>query len=362
MSVQRPALTATAARAAKSVFLAALLAGASFGTAHAGFRIGWVWADQPSAASYTPDTDYSFNSSGGGVGITRGSAGRYVVTFAGLGSSQVSTVLISAYGSAGICKLEGWHAATADATVRCFDAAGAPADSRFTLLYQSRTGNFGNSGRGLAFLWASQSTTPSYTPPAAYQYNSTGATNIMSRTGVGQYEALLPGLTTLGGTVQITAYGTDAARCKVKKWEPDTDGQHVEVLCFNASGAPSDERFTLLYAKGVPPGYLGATVKGVYGWFNKARGQNYLLNRIYRFNNLTAGALTGDQIEKGKTEVTWTGSASLATSSMLVTAYGVTNSYCNVVGWAPLDTACYGQGGSLKDSQYTVGFDAVLVP
>ena len=50
-------------------------------------RLAYVWANNPTAASYTPSTTYSHNSSGSPVSITRSSAGRYAVTFAGLGGS-----------------------------------------------------------------------------------------------------------------------------------------------------------------------------------------------------------------------------------------------------------------------------------
>jgi hypothetical protein len=358
MSVQALFSSKTASRLTKAGFLAALLASASLGAAEAANKVGWVYADQPASASYTPSTLYSFNSSGGTVGITRGSTGSYQVTFSGLNSNLVSNVLVSGYSTSGTCKVAGWNNSTASISVLCFDAAGAPADSLFTLVYQARSGGFGSASKGLAFLWADQEGAASYTPSTLYQYNSTGGTNTMTRNGLGSYEAVLPGLTSLGGTVQATAYGTDAARCKTSGWAPDFDGQHVFILCFNASGAPSDQRFTLVYAQAVPVAYLGTDVTGIYAWYSKAKGQpGYKLAKSYRFNNLTSGALTGTRSSKGNTVVHYSGSPSYATSNQLVTAYGIDNSYCNVDGWAPPFTNCYGQGGHPKDSRYNVSFN-----
>lgn len=357
MPVQNHSAWKTSSRVVRSGFLALLLGGASLGAAQAGQKVGWVWADQPESANYTPDTDYSFNSSGGNVSISRSSAGTYTVAFPGLGSSLFSNVLVSGYSTSGTCKVGAWSTAGASISVLCFDQNGNPQDSYFTLVYQARSGTFGSATKGLAFLWANQASNPSYTPDTLYQYNSTGATNTIVRSGTGVYTAILPGLTAVGGAVQITAYGAGAGRCKTSGWGVDVDGEHVNVLCFNASGAPSDETFTLLYATKVPVAYLGTEVTGVYGWFHKAKGQHYKLFKAYRFNNLTGDALLGNRDSKGSTEVQFLSSASYTTSNMLVTAYGFDNSYCNVDSWYPLDTNCYGQGGHDKDSQYDVSFN-----
>jgi hypothetical protein len=358
MSVQFISSSKTASRLVKVGFLAALLAGTSLGAAEAANKVGWVWADQPSSASYTPNTNYSFNSSGGAVGITRSGTGTYNVSFSGLGSSLVSNVLVSGYSTNGTCKVSSWGASSASIGVLCFDAAGEPADSLFTLVYQARSGGFGSASKGLAFLWADQASSASYTPSTSYQYNSTGGTNTMTRSAVGVYEAVIPGLNTLGGTVQVTAYGSGAGRCKVSGWGPDVDGQHIGVLCFDSSGAASDQRFTLVFAATVPVAYLGTDVTGIYGWYNKAKGSGYKLSKTYRFNNLTSGALTGTHDAKGDTTVSWPGSASYTTSNQMVTAYGSGNSYCNVQSWAFPSTNCYGQGGHPKDSQYDLSFNA----
>jgi hypothetical protein len=358
MSVQSAPSLATVSRLAKASFAAVLLAGVGVGAAEAANKVGWVWADQPSATSYTPNPSYSFNSSGGAVGISRSSTGVYNVSFAGLGSSLVSNVLVSGYSTSGACKVSGWNFSSASIGVLCFDPSGAPVDSYFTLVYQARAGGFGSSSKGLAFLWANDASSASYTPSTSYQYNSTGGVNTMTRSGPGIYTAILPGLTTAGGTVQVTAYGSGAGRCKVSGWSPGVDGQHVGVLCFDASGAASDQQFTMVFAQKVPVAYLGTEVTGIYGWYHKSKGQpGYKLSKTYRFNNLTSGALTGSRSGKGNTTVNYSGSASYSTSNQMVTAYGSDNSYCNVDGWAPPSTNCYGQGGHPKDSRYDVSFN-----
>lgn len=48
-------------------------------------RSGYAWADQPMNANYTPNAQFSFNSSGGPININRVGIGAYTVTFAGIG-------------------------------------------------------------------------------------------------------------------------------------------------------------------------------------------------------------------------------------------------------------------------------------
>src|SRR5712691_4781696 len=104
---------------------------------------------------------------------------------------------------------------------------------------------------GWAYLWADQPTSPSYTPPLAYQFNSSAATNTVVRTGVGAYTAMLPYLGAIAGTVHVTAYGTGSEACKVASWSPGypfVNTQWVNVRCFTSAGVPADARFTMTYA------------------------------------------------------------------------------------------------------------------
>ena len=102
---------------------------------------GFAWANNPSAASYTPSALYSFNSSGGPITITRSGAGAYAVKFAALGGHGLAggNVQITAYGTAAeACKVASWSSGGADfvVNVRCFNPAAAPADAMYTVLVQ----------------------------------------------------------------------------------------------------------------------------------------------------------------------------------------------------------------------------------
>ena len=63
-------------------------------------------------------------------------------------------------------------------------------------------------------------TAASYTPNLTYQFNSTGAVNTITRSGVGVYTVHFPGLDGNGGTALVTAYGGGNESCKVASWGP----------------------------------------------------------------------------------------------------------------------------------------------
>ena len=69
---------------------------------------GYVWANQPATASYTPDPAFQKNSTGGTNTVHRTGRGRYEVRFPRLGAAQ-GTVDVTAYGSTDrYCKAASW--------------------------------------------------------------------------------------------------------------------------------------------------------------------------------------------------------------------------------------------------------------
>jgi hypothetical protein len=103
-------------------------------------KLGYVWADDPASASYTPPAEWAFNSSGGAVTIIRDSTGVYTVTFAGLGSNgdPGGNVQVTKYGAAaGVCHVGGWSSSGADVVVSvyCYDMSGVAADYEYDVLF-----------------------------------------------------------------------------------------------------------------------------------------------------------------------------------------------------------------------------------
>jgi hypothetical protein len=117
----------------------------------------YAWADQPTSASYQPNSIYQkgeipvpgccVNTTTPPVTVTRSRTGVYTVNFPQMPFSNdpntvfdKSNVKVSAYGAAGeYCTVGSWTGTTssASATVNCFGATGGAVDSRFTVTYSS---------------------------------------------------------------------------------------------------------------------------------------------------------------------------------------------------------------------------------
>lgn len=77
----------------------------------------------------------------------------------------------------------------------------------------------------------------------SYRYNSSGGATSVTRTAVGIYQVRFEGLTLDAGTVHVTAYGSNAAACKVVSW----GGEGINVRSFDAAGNPANSLFTVAY-------------------------------------------------------------------------------------------------------------------
>lgn len=98
----------------------------------------YAWANNPTAASYTPSTTYSFNSSGKGISITRSGTGNYSVRCEGIGGDGKAGghVQVTAYGfDTHSCKVRYWSSFGKDfvANVACYSGDGVSKDARFTI-------------------------------------------------------------------------------------------------------------------------------------------------------------------------------------------------------------------------------------
>jgi hypothetical protein len=210
----------------------------------------YLWANQPSTASYTPSTTYQWNSTGVNNTITRTGVGRYTANLPGM-SFVSGTVEVTAYGAgSNHCKVVSWFTSSVD--VACFTAAGAPADSLFTLNYDNVVSP--NGGPSFAYTWADQPSTASYTPNTTYQYgalasecDSFDGPITIQRTSVGRYAVQIPTLSPTGSNVKVTAYGSGGESCKVVGWFGSGTGTEVDVACFDASGAAVDTLYVVVY-------------------------------------------------------------------------------------------------------------------
>jgi hypothetical protein len=328
--------------------------------------IGFVWNNNPTTVgTTTPDTAYSYNSSGGAVSIIRKAIGNYSVIFAGLGNGLNSNAVVSGYGTGpNFCNVGGWFSPNdtdVEVDVVCFNEAGYPDDHSFTALYQARTHSDPTTAT-VAFLYANQPTASSYTPPLEYQFNPAGGTNTIVRSSVGNYVATLPYLTQLGGTVIVTAFAITAAHCQVTDWGSLSSGTIVYVNCTNGAGVATDEEFSLVYSIYDTAGYGVGSGNGGAIWANKDKDNN-----PYDVSTTFSIAIDGEEMlaqRIGKGSYTWTMNVqdTWTSSTVIVTAYDAPGNYCSTDKWVSTSTTttvyvhCYNAAGAPEDTLFTATF------
>ncbi|MEM7133909.1 MAG: hypothetical protein AAF702_46875 [Chloroflexota bacterium] len=322
----------------------------------------WVWASQPTIDEYAPPLSYQYNSAGGRNYIIRSALGAYQVSLPELGTTG-GMVHVSAYGGNHYCKVKGWwpSGTTQRIGVNCFSPAGNPIDGRFTALFYRESR--GEAWRD-AFLWADQPVATEYTPNLRYQWNSRGFQNRVRRLSKGQYEAMLPGIDRIGGTVLVTAYGADSERCKVVEWDQSENDTLVWVNCFDSNGKFVDTRYTLSYMKDVGLGiqYSEQQHYGGYVWANQPTTPNYIPHETYQLNT-AAEPNTASWNPTGSYAVRFPLLKPSNSSTAQVTAYGTGSEYCTIASWngragdyTSVNVKCYGSSGQPVNTQFTLTY------
>ena len=326
----------------------------------------WVWANQPATAGcYTPNMSYQYNSRGTTNQVCRVGTlgdGQYRVDLPGLGTNG-GAVQVVAYGGNHQCKVVNWRSSgtTEQVYVRCFNASSTPTDGRFTMLfYKENRGSI--TAWTDAYLWADQPTAASYTPSTAYQWNAKGGTNTIHRISLGQYQARLPGLNLLGGTVLVTAYGSGPEHCKVGSWGRSGNDTLVNIYCFNGTLA-ADTYYTLAYMKDVGLGIRFSEDQhyGGYVWANQQAAYGcYTPYTTYQFNN-TNNTNTACRLATGSYRVRLPYLAAFNSTTAQVTAYGTNSEHCAVTRWISDGSGgtyvyvnCYTAVGNPVNSRFTL--------
>ena len=134
-------------------------------------RAGYVWGNDPTNPSYTPDLTYQFNSTGATNTIVRLSTGRYQVHLPGLGANR-GNVQVAALGQTGAgCRIPSWGPSGGDLVVNvlCREPGGVLSDELFMMAFTQGEGLKGPGGTPAAYLNANHPTLASYTADAAYR-------------------------------------------------------------------------------------------------------------------------------------------------------------------------------------------------
>jgi hypothetical protein len=216
--------------------------------------------------------------------------------------------------------------------------------------------------QGSAYVWADQPWATYYTPFSTYQFNSSGAVNTISRSGVGRYTVHVPRLGSDSGTVLVTAYGSSADQCKVAWWYNDESAQEIEVRCFDQAGAPTDSRFTMSYTNQVG----GASGVRAYVWADQPTAEaEYSPAAAYQAN-YTGASNRVKRNSVGSYRVYLPVDFVGLFGHMQVTAYGTGPERCKVdrtFGWfgGPeptvfIDVACFTSAGAPVDTKFTLTY------
>lgn len=325
---------------ARGPTMAAYVPAAGGGGGASAYQRAYVWANNPSAASYTPSAAYA-SAPGGSATITRSGVGAYAVKMTGTilqGSGQ--NVQVTAYGGNARCKIASWGGGQAN--IRCFRGA-APADSMYTVLVTKASG--AGPKNETAYVWGNNQSSASYSASPQYAYNNGGTAVNIQRTGVGRYT--VNGLSLVSSAkdnVQVSGYGGAATYCQPASW----GGGRVFVACFNAAGGPVDSQFSLLATKAK----AGDQTVG-YVWGDNPAAASYGPNPswVYDFDGATKITRSSPGVYSVALNNIVTGRGDVQ-----VVEYGGFNGYCNVASWggAAVNVRCYNPAGAPADARFSL--------
>jgi hypothetical protein len=333
----------------------------------------YVWANQPTASSYTPAAAYSYNNLAGTNTITRLAQGEWMVDLGSLGTAAATsgTVDVTPYGATPAdCSVVGWGPSGSDAIVYvdCYTLSGAPLDTYFTLDFTSL--NEPLFAFNESYAWADQPSTFQYTPDTTYNYSDLPLASYVHASHLGTGEYLLSvdetNATTVG-TFKVTPYGAGGGTCNLVSFN-NSGGTFtsVEMTCFNAAGAPADRQFTETWTTG---SLDGTSYQYGYALANRPTTAHYTPILSYQKTSVAKGT--------GKVTITRTGTGTYQVAmsrlprnggNVQVTALGnfTSTNHCQVVNWGPefstgagqlVNVDCFDNTGAPADSDFTVQWE-----
>ncbi len=208
-----------------------------------GGRSAFAWVSNGDASSNS-SSGWTHHPHGLPVYSERTGTGSYMVHFPGLGRASAAdreAVLVNAYGANTHCQSGNptTHGDTLRVAVHCFDLAGTPSNSQYTVLLVDQA----RPGGKLAFAVNENPNSASYQPAnAAVRPNGSLTIN---RLEVGYWRVDVTDFSRGAGltdTWMVVANGSVPAFCSVDNWS-DTS---VRVRCATTAGAAIDVPFTVI--------------------------------------------------------------------------------------------------------------------
>jgi hypothetical protein len=324
-------------------------------------EMAFAWADQASNPSYTPNAVYSVNPGGGAILAERFGVGDYRMTFTGFGATGSGTghVQVSAYGpDPRRCKLSGWSGDDVD--VLCFDYAGNPADTRYSVIYFRPLAH----RQGLSYTRLDQAPAygGSYNPAASISYvDGAGPITARHQVNAGTVRIEFDGRTsTLDPAARplSTAYGTSSDWCIPLS----SDGSKEYTYCYQADGTELNwdemRHSTLFYRP--PPGQFDSQF--AYAWADEPTTALYEPDADASFIQGNGAPIEISRSGTGVYAVSWPGMTATGSDggTIAVSAHtgggGSADAHCEVTNWSDESTAvaCFDASGTPADSRFDI--------
>ena len=327
-----------------------------------------VWLDSPARPlneDYAPDVGYRENV----THVRRTGTGLYQVFLSDLALPFVVPHVV-AYGSDNVrCKVHstgfldlGSANPRRIVTVKCHTPGGAGANSRFVLHAFDPTDIQGRAAGGIVIASGT----------ATGAFNTQGTVSA-TRTAAGHYKISLTNLGggVRGGTVHVTAMGTDSRYCKVDLWGTEAGApttQVITVRCFvTTSDTMADSDFVFLYDEEIPTRFN----RGAYTLAHRPTTASYAPNTFYTWMRDRTGvqstSATASLVpsETGHYKMVYHGLTENASwdAYLFVGAQGAGSQYCKIRNWSLVPgcstncdieahTLCFDKNGAATNTPY----------
>ncbi|MEV1115450.1 hypothetical protein AB0I91_10305 [Actinosynnema sp. NPDC049800] len=202
-------------------------------------RRGFVFDDQPTAATFVPDWRHGVNAGA----VTRTGVGRYTAEFPG---SSGGAVEVTAVGPAlRHCAVVGRRGHLAD--LACTAPDGSPADTAFTAAFTVEGNLLDDPRKPVGDYLVAEDSPTSGAPVITTRWASGNAPMTLDRLSTGKYKAYFTN-GHIRSTVHVTAHGR-GNHCSVMQLNDYSraDETHVWIACFDSAGALTNTGFTLIY-------------------------------------------------------------------------------------------------------------------
>ncbi|QFZ18757.1 ATP-binding protein [Saccharothrix syringae] len=200
---------------------------------------GFVFDDQPAAATFTPDGAHGVNAGA----VTRTAVGRYTADLPGSAGGAVDLTAVGALPRH--CAVTGRRGDSVD--LACTAPDGTAADTMFTAAFAVRQNFLDDPRKPVGDYVVTTDSPAAAAPTATVRWSSGGTPVTLDRTSTGKYKAHFAN-GYIPSTMHVTASGY-GNHCGVMQFNDYSgpDNASVWVACFDSAGTLVNTGFTLSY-------------------------------------------------------------------------------------------------------------------